>query len=92
MKSNKRITSPTLGVQHPVAEDAALYGDTRHELRVKPLIHRGGSHGKEVLSIKGLSASDNTGQVDPTNPSSNLPGPPSATPSSKSLGNSKDDQ
>lgn len=47
----------TRGVEHPIAEDMALIGDTRHELHTKALPHRVGPH-DYGLGQKGLEASD----------------------------------
>jgi hypothetical protein len=59
MKSNKRITNPSTGVVHPVAEDFCLVGDTRHPLATKSLPRRSGAHA-EVVTTQGLHTNEQT--------------------------------
>lgn len=46
--------SSSRGVEHPIPEDFALIGDTRHELHTKPLARRKGPNfGAEEMSAPG---------------------------------------
>jgi hypothetical protein len=61
--------SRTQGVPYAINGDFALQGDTRHPLHHQPLPHRGGAHGKEVVSHRGMGP----GMTNPNVPDDRVP-------------------